>query len=484
MWQLIVLACSSTPLHSVIDGATQGVYVSAQIGALPGLKTNLMLDFLNTPALQAVGQYESSFTENGTDLLYVDKSLARVPVNSTGGPVLGLNNILRLSQVFGICDDRLYLHSLPRKCKRGSEGTRACTLGVNCHVSFDRLQHSGTCGETILFGSITVVLSCGTFMLQEHTFPQTVPGPPLLSIPQLRANWEYDNLGRLRIWLPPEEEDTWAGLTTMIAITLFMIVWQAWTTAINTAIAKNDCKAINELYETLVFYSMLIGDALCLAAAFKTTSLYQEAVSFMPEAADQLLGQDNALAYNYAYLVMVLVASFTASIILFFMFVDNNDTLVSRLMNRCFGAAIDAVCRPNVRMTTIILLRWVIDVVMLTTLHISIPVALGERLRSSLGLIIGISLAVISGRDSTFLLQHVKSFVGGLLILLSAGIIFFHVSIFMLLDTFTSELTVHGNSPTLISCIVAFQALSLGAFWARCQLLGITLARGLSSQRK
>jgi hypothetical protein len=187
MWVLLSFCLSSVPVQILQSGPLQQIYVGVRVGAHPGVLQTVPVEFDRVAYLQPVGQYESQFHQNGTDLLYVGKHLTRVPVSGNGTNALGVNGLLALSSVFGLCNDRLHLDPLPRKCKRGSEGTKACQLDQNCQVSFSSLQHRGTCGERLSIGSLSVVLPCDTYTVGGHTLPKTIPGPPQLSLAQLGA---------------------------------------------------------------------------------------------------------------------------------------------------------------------------------------------------------------------------------------------------------------------------------------------------------
>ena len=71
MWLSLLFSLSSVPVQILQSGPFQQIYVGIRVGAQPGVLQTVPIEFDRIAYLRPVGEYESQFHENGTDLLYV-----------------------------------------------------------------------------------------------------------------------------------------------------------------------------------------------------------------------------------------------------------------------------------------------------------------------------------------------------------------------------------------------------------------------------
>ena len=488
MWWLVLVA-TSVEISEIALGPDVSYKVIGRRGARPGALVVFDLRFDSNAAMAPAANHESAFANGNTELLYLGKKFARVTTAATGTNVISGLALKELSPRFGVCGNELYLGSLPRHCKRGKEGVQNCDLAAGgCPVSLHKTQHTGDCNTLASFGTLEIELSCDTIDIAGHPIDATKDGTTKLSLHQLKASWEFDSTtNKLTVWLPTDPIDLWEGMTTMAFLTLFLTVWQSWTRRLNYAVTSRDCDAINSIWDTLVWYSVLVADALFFAVAAKAYGLIRESRAFLPEAANEVLGEF-AYIYNFAYLGLTTLAAVAAAVILWLMYFSRPDMVAWRTRRprsqkkwweRRLNKAVARVCSPPARLSRVILLRWLVDAIVLTALHIAVPEALGERLRSSLGLTAGATVAVVTGRDSYLLFLEGLTVPSAILVVLAVLFIINHVAFFMLLETFSTAETAHPPLPVLLSYVIALQACGAGAVWAQ----GTRAPRGIAPGR-
>lgn len=474
MWWVLGAAVAAD-LRVIASGDSVVYMAAGRRGAEPGEAVVFGLNFESGEAMRAAPSHTSHFAANDTDLLYMDTRLARVPTDGDAD-VLSAATLGQVSAKFGVCEGVLHLDGIPVHCKRGAAGSSSCELAAGgCKISLHATQHAGVCGKTASYGDLAVTLPCGDTTVSGHPVAAVKAGAPRLSVHQLGASWEYDgDVGVLTVWLPRPPSAAWDGMAATVGLTLFLALWQSWIRRLH-ALDGTDCIATDRVWSTLTWYSVAVADVLLFSVATKVSGLVLQSRAFLPEAAGRVLG-DLTFMYNYLYVGATCLAASFAATILWLMWVSRPGTVLADGRVKELAAR---VCAAPARESRVITLRWLVDTIVLTTLHVSVPEALGARLRASLGLLCGLAVAVVTGRDATLLLRDATVLQSAL----TAAMAFFavsHVALFMALESFSQARTAHQPLPLMLSFLVSLQAAGAGAVWSRRGLPG--RPRGLGGQ--
>lgn len=461
MWWPVAIAMAAE-LRVIASGGYVAYVVVGRRGAAPGEVVAFSLDFEGNEAMGPAPNHTSHFATAGTDLLYIDAALARVAATGSGD-VVSAGTLEQLSPRFGVCESVLHLSGLPAHCKRGATGAGSCDLKAGtCGVMLHTTQHTGVCGGSASFGDLTVTLPCGDTDVAGHPVEAVIAGTPRLSVHQLQASWEYDrDVGVLTVWLPTPPDAAWDGMAATAALTVFLALWQSWIRRLHSL--DGDCAATERVWSTLTWYAVAVADVLLFAVATKVSGLVLQSRAFLPEAAGRVLG-DLLFAYNYLYVGATCVAATFAAGILWLMWLSRPNE--GARVGGHVKAMVARVCAPPARESRVITLRWLVDTIALTTLHISVPEALGAPLMASLGLVCGLAVAVVTGRDAALLLRTATVLQG---VLIGAMAVFAvnHVALFMVSESFSQLRTAGQPLPQLLSFLMAVQAAGAGAVWSR-----------------
>lgn len=466
---LVAAALGAVPL--VVERRPESLewLVAGRVGASPSERRQ----FIVAPyvARGSVTPNElSPYRTNTSDVVYVDDKLARLATQPGVPDHLGSGALCLLSNTWGVCHDTLYLGRLPRRCRQGAEGKKWCPIVGRCGVSFDNTQHVGECVDgvaTLPFGDLTVSARCDTVVEANKAVAAVVAGPPLLSLHQAGLAFEYtcdDSV--LTLWTPPATQSDVGPLFTMAGLVVFLAVWQAWTAQAAGAMATGDGTAITEVWSTMGWFALVVGDALWFAAASKVYHLITVADSIAPEAIDELVGHRAALSYSWLYVGTALLLAVVGWALLALIALATSRRAAPRWATAWFGAVLATTSTLSTQCAVLTTLQWIVDVVVLTALHVASPPSLGATFRDALGLAIGITVAVVTGRNAVLLAPHTVALearvLGAVAFLSTLG----HVAVFMVYPLYA---TAEGSPrPALAMAVTtAVQSAAAGAVWTK-----------------
>ena len=457
-------------------------YVPGKVGATPS-EDRMLAVAPQASFGSATPNALSPFRTNETDLIYVDRVLARI---ATGPDYnrLGLETLCKLSATWGVCDNVLYLGALPRVCRRGPSGTAWCPSALTCNVSFSATQHRGTCVDnvaTLHFGNLRHAVACDSIVVANRAVPRVLSGGDVISLHQLQATFEYAcDDSTLTVWDTVAPATDVGPLCTMAALILFLSVWQGWTSDMAQALATNNAARLAELWQTMAWFSLVVGDAVWFAAGSKVYYLYTESDSIMPEAVDMFIGRSAAYSYSWIYVVFSGLLAIVAMALLVVISVSVRVSPPA-WAETCFGATLAHTTNITTRCVMLTILQWLVEVVALAAVHLASPPSLGTELRDALGLAIGVTIAVVTGRNGALIYPHANTLESQLLVLSAGGAVLVHVALFMLFPMyFKAEGSI--RSAFALSATTAVQAASAGVFWSKRTGARATRARRTADQ--
>lgn len=466
---LVATALSAVPL--VVDRRPETIawLAAGQVGASPSERRRLFV--APHVARGSVAPNElSPYRTNTSDVVYVDARLARLATAKGVPDHLGSGALCLLSPTWGVCHDTLYLGPLPRRCRQGAEGKKWCPVVGGCGVSFENTQHVGECVAgvaTFAFGDLTVSARCETVIEANKAVAAVVPGPPRLSLHRAELAFEYtcdDSV--LALWAPPAAQSDVGPLVTMAGLVVFLSVWQAWTAQAAGAMAVGDAAAIAGVWSTMGWFALVVGDALWFAAASKVYHLITVSDSIAPAAIDELVGHRAALSYSWLYVGTALLLALVGWALLALIALATSQRAAPRWATNWFGAALATTGTLSTQCVVLTTLQWIVDVVVLTALHVASPPSLGATFRDALGLAIGITVAVVTGRSAVLLAPYTAALEARVLGTVGFLAALGHVTVFMVYPLYA---TAEGSPyPALaMAATTAVQSAAAGAVWTK-----------------
>jgi hypothetical protein len=462
-------------LKSVVNGITAQHYVDVHIGATPGISTSMLLHPQAKTTVLAYAPQQSQFRENYTDLLYIRDSVARVSFEEqeSGQQVLGGDALSAFGAPWGVCDNVLYFGVMPRKCYKGTFVQLTCSI-EQCPISFLRTQHVvRTCSDPLMLGPDVVVLDtpCDRRITVKDTdLPAALHSPgsqqTTVSLWQLGASVQYNpNTLQMSVWV----RDTTAGRIESVAtvgiLVAFLSVWLTWTSDLNNAIFNQTPDMLEATWAQVAAGAMLAFDAVTFSGSIKAWYLFSDADVFTPPAVDITYGNTFSKWYCLCYVVTALLFVTIAAIILSIMSATHGDWLPQFILSWVNpgiwyvrgnpGKAKPTM--PREKSVLLVMLRWIVEVLVLTALHIAIPTHLGQSYQTAVGLGVGLALALIAGRDIYIVVHETLAsnrplFRSSTVVLGFFGLAYTitHVAIFMVLPTFVSAETL--TTPMCVAC--------------------------------
>ena len=465
MWWLATLAVANVDVYTSAVGAAVQHQLSIRQGADPGYVTAALLDFATADGLTAPPNHTSAYRKDNADLLYVGKAVGWVNMSSTNPvSVLGTKELATLTPTFGMCDGRLFVTKLPRHCRRGYGVEVPCALATTCTDRFTwrGTQHAGVCGTAITLGDMSFDVACNkTITFGGQTVDAAVAAAnPVISVYAAGLTWEYDaDLEELRVWEPPTSDDALVEVLPMMAFIVFLSVWQHLTRSLNGYVRDNDRAGVAAIWTTMAHHSMFAGDVVVFAAGSKSYGLLTEAKVFFPESVDNVFGHEFALAYSFWFIcamgavTVVLLAALAAMALTVYP--------VKALAN--YGAWIKRAVGH--KREAALAIRCAVEIVVLFSLHVTAPMALGPRFHAIVGLGAGGAACAVVGRDATLIVPSVSR-AGALLTTAAVAAVWAHASVFMMMEAFHGQ-GAHGTVPAVVSAALAFQCVAAGALWSR-----------------
>lgn len=129
----------------------------------------------------------------------------------------------------------------------------------------------------------------------------------------------------------------------------------------------------------------------------------------------------------------------------------------------------------------LILMRWLIEIMILTGIHATIPASIDHKFannfKNAIGIAIGASISIITGRDITWILhlfpyhRKISTFRYGIVVLLSLAAIagmLIHCAVFLCGAVYIDTQSLKYNHSQALACSIAFtiQLASVGSIWS------------------
>jgi hypothetical protein len=483
------MAAGRSQMDLVVNGKSVQHLVKAHIGARPGIDATFLLYPQGLTTVSAYAPQQSQYRQNNSDLLYIRDDIARVPFVETGAFVLGGDALAAFNTPWGVCDNVLYLGVMPRKCYKGTFVQIMCTI-TDCPVSFVNTQHIVTaCTDPVMLGSDFVVLHDGCskrMTVINSDLPTAIEypaGTAQASLWQMGATVQYNpETFEMSLWIRDTNAGRVESIVTTTILIIFLSIWLTWTRDLNSAIFNQSPTILETTWTQVAVGGMLAFDAVTFSGSIKVWYLFTDADVFTPPTVDWTYGNSFSEWYCQGFVIIALGLVSVAAVILAIMSATIGDWMPQFILSWLHpgmwfvnGDPTKAKSNmPREKIVLIVLLRWVVELIVLTALHIAIPTHLGPSYRAAVGLGIGISLALIAGRD-VYILLH-ETLKSGRLLQQSSTIVLAlfclaytvtHVSIFMVLPTFASAETL-----TPIMCVACSWSLTIQA-----TCMGVVLCR-------
>ena len=262
----------------------------------------------------------------------------------------------------------------------------------------------------------------------------------------------------------------------MVALVVFLSIWGAWTATVARAVATNDAIAVEQVWGIMGWFAIVVGDAVWFAAASKAYHLVAESDSIVPEAVDVLMGHRAALSYSLLYVGGAIGFACVAFALLLYIMLATSTKARPAWATACFGEALSRATDVHTRCATLAVLQWVVEVVVLTAIHIASPPSLGDSFRDALGLAIGLTVAVVTGRNAYLVLPAIVSLEAAVLSVVSVVAVLGHVAIFTMFPMFwAAERNV--RVALALAVMATTQAAAAGVVWAKRTVARAPLAR-------
>jgi len=478
LWWLAWIEVAQSPINSRTFEGQVVASTLIQIGAFPGQVSQAVVDFSAwTSSIPRVARRWSPHIQTAdADMLYLNGRAFWVNTsNSSAGPaVVGMDLLTHASSVWGVCDGRLYLSRLPRHCRRGAGGVRRCghdSCGINWNIS-----HGGRCSEgyaPVTFGTYAMSVPCEATDFLGEPRPlvvERVQGE--LSMVRAGLQFEFNaDLGEVRVWERVRVTDDTMSLVAMSFFAMSLAAWLSWTRGLNAAVTHGTLAALDDLWDRLARSAMFVGDCMWLAAGVKTYQFAVDAVVFMPECLDRLLGHHLALLYCVWYVGVVLMTTLSTFYLLLVTMSHCGHTLPACVV-RAIRPAVRQCDSPAHRVCVLVAVRWMFETVLLSALHIMTPTTIGYDFQLAVGLTTGVVMAAVAGRDAFILMRESRATGPRLLVVGGLLSVLVHVATFMVYPSVAGVLgDVNRVAATISVTISAEVAAASALFHSRAKPL-------------
>jgi hypothetical protein len=347
---------------------------------------------------------------------------------------------------------------------------------------------------------------------------------------------------RLTTYRRSTDIDTVSSMTVPLVLVLFLTSWLGWTKAISYhSMRKPGTPVPNGLWHTLCeSYGVIVLDIVVLCVATYGLDVHRGFAILRGGEAMDLVGLHTAdrLAYGWVFVLGLLLTSVVAGLVYGYQYTDNGQTILQStdspppslhqwllgvLMLVVVGASSYAiVLLENIHATWLIvivitssivimlltlryrqvyrwwdalvglqqhtsydtpyllMLRWSVQTIVLTTLHATLPITLDEirstTYRNGVGFVLGCMISGTAGRDVVWLLQHehcqhrsrkllaLQYLVAAAMVSCMVG----YISVFMVGPVFIGSriLAYHATSALLGAIAITTQALAGGIIYA------------------
>lgn len=408
--------------------------------------------------------------ENGTDSLTIRDYHTTVSIRETlQQPVLG-GDALANAPTWGVCDRLLYTAKMPRVCYRGTRVTITCEIH-QCPVSFLASQHTiSDCAAPLVIGQTVVMPTpcIEKISVNGETLAAVKRGDSQrVSVHQLGAALEYDPARKeLSVWIQKEDNTHTQNVVSTALLLVFLSLWVTWTGGLNQAVFNQNIGAINELWNTIAWSGMITFDAVFFAASVKIWYLFSEAEAFAPKSVDMTYGHTFSEWYSQIFVLIAAVLASVVAIILLIMIETTSARSVPAFAKKIVAPGVAASKSSAGKTAIIVFLRWSVEFIVLTAIHVVVPPRLGSSFQNAIGIGAGLAIALITGRDLCIIISHTKRGVRDSTVALAAVICALyavvHVSVFMVHPTFGTTHTLTPDVSVACSWSITIQAVSVG----------------------
>lgn len=436
--------------------------VPVRVGAKPGLEHVFLFDPASDTYVPKYHQLQSSYYRNNTDVIYVKNGRAIIDIiTTTENPVLGSDTLCKMSNVWGVCNNVLYFHELPRKCKNGIYTPFFCDIKT-CPVWFNMTQHTiHDCSKNFTVGGTSIKPNCnnvisvgknGRFLPSYYETPNM---PERISIWQQHANYEYDcEHKEFNIFIPTKdlEENTMDYIIVIISI-LTIVVWFEKMQLIY--------KKIDELWNHIEEYSFMYYSIIMGVTSNKLYSYAMNKSVFFPETLDNTYGTSFANWYIRQHMIIVLILLVFVS----FVFVIIGIRIFSGFIYPpCLNDLIYKIHKnmKDNKYTTLLALRWTYDYLLFTTFHINFPQDFKDETTELIGLMLGCTLCALSTLCFLLIVKKSSSIATFALCLILFCICITHASIFMIHPIIGHSDDLSPIMSAILSYIISICFIALG----------------------
>lgn len=470
------MAIAQAPLTLQYDNAGDKLMLFShiKIGAYPGVDTVALINFSSlTSEIPRLPHRWTKTAKNNTDVLYLAGKPHMVTTSSSvKSAIVGLDILLSGTDVWGVCNNVLYLHKLPRHCRRGDGGTKRCSL-LGCNLRYTP-HHLGTCVDNsvlLTYGSYKVRVPCERSMFLGEPHELVIDSPTAeLSLARANLQFEYNGgAGEVHVWEKVQVHDDVMQLVTMVFLAVALSSWLGWTRDLNATVSGKSDVSTEELWERLSHVAVIVGDCVWVAATVKVYQFFVDAKVFMPENIDILLGHDVAELYCVWYVGIVALAAAGTLYILLLSMVSNNYKVPRSVAVRLQASAASCEHGPG-QLCALVTVRWLYESVLLTSLHVATPETIGVDFQLAVGLAVGVCVAAVAGRDCQTLVLLCRYRLSQLLAIASFAALVVHVTIFMI---FPSIAGTYGNTHDVafvLSATITVQVAVCSALFHRTPL--------------
>lgn len=360
---------------------------------------------------------------------------------------------------WGICRNRLYMDHLPSVCRRSTPLKTQCAPypSFDCNVSLTATQHTAdpACSPVRL-SDTTAPLPCNQACGTEAC---TILGPKsVLSVPQQHGAVLYNTVTGATAVHPAaaDEYDVMHDTGQLLSTFVLLAATAVWA----PSAARLSTGGTTAVWQFAGNHAAVLADAVTFAAGTKYLHLIRDDLAFRPTSLVDLIGDEPSQLYCWAYVTAATALAVAVQYILAVVYVSDADAQAraASLLRRVGVTGVGAAHRRP----WLIALRWLLETVLLTSLHVTLPASFGSNFVRSAGATLGVVLLFVTGRDAASVV-HAITRVRAAVVMALAAVILFHASVFMIMPFVASQTETQSSAALHISISASVQVLAAGA---------------------